>query len=1550
MPDYSNVYISGSKLEATTIGVEYASTGNFNVLTLNGTGVALTGHKHSTNDITNFGGGLSGLSSLGDIPSGTYVYSTGLNSFTTGIITSFARTILDDSDVNAVRSTLGLSSLISVSGLLTLGTGVTADIILSDSVGYNTVFNNNKKNIDFSVKGTGGTDQFFYDASLGRLGVNTSAPDATLHIVSDCALDGMKIESTTNCTTGVHLFMLHRPGQTPVDGSYPCTISLAGRDHNNNVIYYAKLKSKAVYTDNNSVTGTLGEFYVYLDRNGSDNTALRLSNSLVAIGTTNSISSGSALYNIIGSGNTYNGNSFTNLGNNNYSNPSLNTIIVGSDNTSYANHNQILGRNIEVENSGNTTLGHSIYQVGNKNYILGANIDATGNNLVILGETHNTSGDYKISIGNNITDMGSNNINVGSGLVSNASNTINVGQNSKYSGNSGVVVGVNNAVTGDNNFVVGNNINVISSGLFICGQSITVNNAADSMVLERNVSINNVSGVVVVGRGNSVSSTNNVLSLYGYKNTTNGTIRNTTIIGDQNAISAASGSVVIGTSSTTSGTVNNTISIGNRNYLGGNSFNNLQIGNYNNQSSPRLLTNGSATGNFVANNSAFVNTITVGNQNAFPSSGNTILVLGNKNSTAGNFSTIAGHMNNSRSANFGILLGKSNYLAGEDNILAGNNNDLYGKSNVVLSPRGSNVFGSETIVLGNNEFVSNGTVIGFNNTLYGNNNNILGKNNTAGGTIYSFTATISNNTISTYTINALTNLVQGDRLFVYLYSPVAGDNNGSYIYDRTIATNGVQYSNGVTQITVNNGTIPTTTNNGNNTNGFDDAIDSSVPTSVSGYIIKANDGANNYIYGDNNTITNSTGNTIFGYRNTITDNNTNVIVGNNLSCSGTNTLVMGATTARSLVVSDNFVINTGLGINNVYILGTDNNIYSTFDNVNKRLGVGTRSPRSAVDISGALTVSSLRLGLSATNNNILVTDSDGNISTTDRTLNIGTTYGLLYRLSDTSSSGIDRFRYDNSNKSLTVYNNEAADVEALHPALTITPNEGMVFNVQGNYYDDSFDLTINGSGEPGPVLFKTDYGNNRIVLYDTITENAILKQNIRVSGTAYFPNLLTSGTFLAIDRNTKGLVYNRFAPNTIITTDSSSAATGYKSTRWFHNEKLFCLSPASDHTSIGDSFTESDYNTIISNNSNGTYQTVFNRLGYGSQAGSGFVVLFSGGAISQRGMRIDYNNSKIGINTTVSELANKNNTLVVNGSLFANTLRVGEVATSGYALVAADSSGNITYKAIDLGLAAPTLQYPFIVETTNNVTKLKLTSKNEAGTSLVSSGPYNDLGRTIAWNGDSNSWYSPEHFRMYKGNTSNQYHTLMFGKYASNYYLDTNNAHYFSAGSFHTSENTYQGSSQYAQYYLRGSGSDTGAILYLTTDFAIDNGASTPTVYNTIATPQSLDQQFHTYYYDIAISVLARNTSNNNTAAGAINIRGAYKCLGAGGGSRGTLTQIGTPVVSTFLDSAINTIGAELVVSPNSIRNLVIRCTGIGGYVTMWSATARINQISLPTF
>lgn len=1547
MPDYSNIYISGSKLEATTIGVEYASTGNFNVLTLNGTGVALSGHKHSTNDLTNFGGGLSGISSLGNVPSGVYVYTTGLNSFTTGVITSFARTILDDSDVNSVRSTLGLSSLISVSGLLTLGTGVTSDIILSDAVGYNTVFNNNRKNIDFTVKGTGGTDQFYYDASLGRLGVNTSSPDATLHIVSDCSLDGMKIESTTNCTTGVHLFMLHRPGQTPVDGSYPCTISLAGRDYNDNVIYYAKLKSRAVYTNNNSSTGTLGEFYIYVDKNGIDNTALRLGNSLLALGTTNTISSGSNLYNLIGSGNTYNGNAFNNFGNNNYSNPSLNTIIVGSDNTSYANNNQIVGRNIELEGSGTTAIGYSAYHSGNLGYILGSNIDSTGNYSVLLGQSHNNSGNNVIIVGLNNIDLGSNNISVGSNLLTNASSAINIGQGSQYIGNTGVNIGVNNTISGDNNFVVGNNINVVSTGLFICGQSININNVTDAIVLERNVNVSNASGIVIVGRGNNIASTNNTVAIYGYKNSTDGPLRNSTVIGDQNSISTVSGSVVIGSLSTISGSINNSISIGQQNYAAGNNFNNIQLGNYNNQLGQRLLTNGSATGTSNGNNNAFVNTITIGNQNIYSESGNTILTIGNKNNTNGNYSTIVGHINTTRNAGYGILLGKSNYLVGEDNILTGNNNNVYGNSSVVLSPRGSNVYGEDSIVIGNNEFVSNGTVIGYDNDLYGNNNNLIGSNNTVGGVKYAFSASINNSAISTYTINALTNLVPGDRIFVYLYNPAGSDNSQRYVFDRTIATNGVQFSNGITQVTVNNGNIPVISANRSNLNNFNDGPDFTIPTTATGFIIKANSGSNNYLYGDANTVSNGTGNIILGNLNNINNGIGNIIIGNSHTYAGSNSLVIGPSSSRNIILSNNLIINSGLGINNTLIVATDNTVYSSFDNVNKRLGLGNISPRSTLDVSGTITASALRLGLSATANNILSTDSNGNISSVSRTTNTGVTSGILYRVSETLSSGIERLRYNTSNYGLTLYNNEASDPNTLHPALTIVPNEGMVFNVQGNFYDDEFNLTINGSGDPGPILLQTEYNNNRIVMHDTVSRNSIFKQDTRTSGLAYFPNLQTSGTYLAIDRSNKALVYSRFSPNTLMVTDTTSVGTGYKSVRWFHNDKLLCISPASDHTTVSDSFSESDYNTIISNNSNGNYQTIFNRLGYGSPAGSGFVVLFSGGSVSQRGLRIDYNTSKIGINTTPSELTSKNNTLVVNGSIFANSLRVGEAATSGYALVAADSSGNLSYRAIDLGLAAPTLQYPFIVETANNVTKLKLTSKDSAGVSLVSSGPNNDLGRILAWNGSSNDWYSPEHLRVYKGTTNERLHNLMFGKYASNYYLDTNNAHYFSAGSFHTSENTYQGSSQYAQYYLRGSGSSAGESLYLTTNFSINGGGSSPVVYNSICLPDTLDQLFQTWHYDIVISVLGRNTTNNTTVAGAINIRGAYKCLSTGG-SRGTPTQLGSPIVSTFTDSALNSIGAELV--SYGPRILGLRCTGVAGYVTMWSATARINQISLPTF
>jgi len=1558
MPTLANDYsITGSIINDTTIGIYYPSTGNFNTLTVNNTGVSLSGHIHTFSDITNFSNGLSGLADLGNIPSGVYVYTTGLNQFSSGVITSFARSLLDDSTVADARNTLGLNSLSTVSGVLVLGSDVAQDIILSNIPGSGTIFNNQKKNIDFYVKGTGTNSAFYYDASYGRLGINTTQPDTLLHIVSNCSLDGLKIETTTNCTTGVHLLLQHNPGATPISGSFPATISLAGRDDNGNTIYYAQLRSKAVYTDGDSDTGTQGELLAYVDHDSTGNLVMRLSNSGTYLGPHNTLTGASTLYNLMGSGNNINGNSFVILGNSNTANPATNNIIVGSSNDSFGSSNQIVGRLVEAQGTGNIINGFTVYVDGDNNYLYSTNVLYTGDYSAMLGRLITGSGNYDILVGNNIYNSGNLNIMIGSGLNNIGNSLTLIGQNLFHRGNSGVLIGSNNASTGNGNLLIGNRLNVVSTGLFICGDTISVTNVVDSLILEKNVTVSNASGIVIVGRGNDITSTNNVLGIYGYQNTTRNNIRNSNILGDSNVLSESSGSLVLGTMNSVSGTIYNDIVIGKQNYLYNSSNNNLFIGNLNNQSGLRLNNDGSITGTVALNTGRFINTIAIGNQNVYQNSGNLQISVGNKNDVNGLYGITVGNINTVRNGNYDILIGKSNYMAGPENILIGNDARVFGNKNVVLSPSSdTRVFGNKVISMGtDNGLQSNGSVVGHDNNLYGDNNNVYGSNNTAGDTKYLFTATIVSNGFASNLISFNSNITgsirNGDEILVYVYNPTPTDNNNIYVFNRSVQSSSWDGLN--TAVTLSSPITLQTNNPQSNPNSFNDAFSAVVPTLASGYIIKRSLGSNNYIYGDYNTVR-GTGNTVVGFNNTLSTYSTGTwTVGNNLTHSyGNNYMVMGPTDATKMILGTDLVINTGLGIDNIYIVGNNANPYVYYNNSNRRVGILNTSPRSVLDVSGTITTNALRIGLSGNNGDILVTDGDGNITYSNRTTNSGLTGGITYRLSETLSSGIDYVRWNNNTNTLSVHNwddpESPGNVGFWPAALIIRANSGMLVNANHSFNSDTFNLIVRGSGDVDnyPTLLRTDVNENRVYLHDTNLVTATVSQGVRITGDLTLPGLTNSGTLVTLSSN-KNLQYHQIDPHTILTTTSIYQPTGYRNLRWFEDTKRLCLGNTTTHTDNSISFVENEYNTIISNSvaANGSNYTVFNRDGLGSWPGSGFVVLYSG--VSERGLRIDYLNQKIGINTTPSELAGKNNALVVNGSIYGTALRLGESATSGYALIAVDNSGNLGFRPVNLNLASNTIQYPFVLETNNNITKLKLSSYDESNVALVANGSYNDLGRVLAWNGDSDSWYSPPHFRLFKGDTSVvRRHHILFGEYASNYYLTTQNIHAFSAGSFHTSDNTYEGSTQYLQYYLRGSGNGA-ATCELSTDFSYDDADNTPSSSNAnVITFPSTNQDYHSWMYEAMVSVVGRNTNTNVYAAGAVKLVGAIKRLGAGG----ALVHIGNYKQDIFADNALNGIGAEMVFSPGTAGagTMTIRCTGVANHRTAWSATVKINQLSLP--
>jgi hypothetical protein len=1552
---YQDISVTGSFINDTVIGEYFPSSGYFNTLELNGTGVSISGHQHLLTDISDLGSGITGISALGDIPSGVYIYTTGENLFGSGVITDLGRSILDDETVADVKATLGIESLSTVSGVVVLGSDAAADIILSDIDGSGTIFNNLYKNIDFYVKGSGDTgNAFYYDASKGRLGINTLEPDSLVHVVSNCALDGFKIETTTNCSTGVHIFMLHNPGSAPIDGSYNGTISLAGRDHNNNVINYARLRSLAASTDNNSTSGTFGELHGFIDKNGDDSMVMRLARDVVLLGSANDLQIDSSGSYMIGSGNVASGNYFIVLGNNNSGTVNHYGIVLGNDNELHNIDNHAIGKNIVLHGSGNSAFGFDIMDSGNLNYIYASDVSYTGNNSVILGVDNQGSGSNLISVGNTNYNYGLSNILIGSGLEVRSNKSVVIGNSSLYNGNSGVLIGAHSATTGNNNFIVGNNIKVVSTGLFICGQDLDVSNVQDSLILEKNVSVTNTSGVVIVGRGNNIGSTNNIAGIYGYQNATDSDIKRTNILGGENALSNASGSLIVGSENFASGTVYNTINIGRKNYLHGTSYNNIFIGNLTNQSGLQLSTNGTITGTSYDNNNPLVNIVAVGNQNVFPSTGNMTVALGNKNKSFSNGGVIAGSLN-SLNGHYSTLIGKSNYVVGNDNILMGNDNNLYGTNSVVISPRDSLVYGTDNIVIGNNEFVSNGTFIGNDNAVYGDSNLVIGDHNDIGDTRYSFVATISNSNITAYNITGTTNLSPGDEILIYVTNIVGSDVAQNFVYARTIATNGVVYDAGtnITQITVNNGAVPLTNSSVSNPSNFDDAfvVNSSI-TVANGYIIRFNQSARNYLYGDNNVISSGTGNLVIGNNNSVSHGLRNILFGQGLSATNlSDSMIIGPDLTKRVIIGDNIVFNSGLGQNNIFVVGTDDVAFANFNNVNKRLGIGNTNPRSTLDVSGTLTATNLRLGLTSTPNLELVTNSDGTISAATRTMFSGTTNGFVYMLSNNIGSGIDSTAYNVDNDSFTWFNTIPSDPTETTPGLVITPNQGAIFNASNSFYDEEFNLTIYGSGDPvdAPVLFDTEYLHNRIVMYNTVADTGVFKGDVRVTGLLYLPSLQTDGSVLRI--NSDGdIESNKLLASTIPTVTTDYKITGYQTMRYFGDEKVFCLAKTdvADHATLTNTFVDSEYNIILS--SDPTQETIFNRQGESSSAGSGFVVLYENSDRDQQGFRIDYTNKQVGINTRVTDLEDHpNKALVVNGPAYVETLRVGTATTAGNILVA-DANGNLSYQAIDLGLAANTLRWPLSIDVDGGTSYLALSSDDEDGVALDNNGVDNDLGRMLAWNGDSSSWYSTSHLRAYKGDTDgSKTHNIMFGEHASNSYLQTKDMHIFSAGSFHSSADEYRGSSQYAQYYLRGSGNGT-AVALLFTDWSIDNVNPTANRTNQIAIPAAGDTpEFFSWHYELIVSLIGKDISEGATdevlRAGSIRVEGAFHSLNG----QSNLTFLPASVTK-FVQSELDPIGVELVSDLNTAGVVNIRCTGVSNYSIMWSAVARINQLSLPNF
>jgi hypothetical protein len=368
-----------------------------------------------------------------------------------------------------------------------------ANIVLPGSSGLKTVFNNLGYDTDLQIKGTG-TNQLYFDAATGRLGINTNTPSTILHIIGKCAGDTLRLESTTQCPTGVALTLYHSPNTGSDVGDYPATINLAGRNSNGSQVNYAQIRSRILGT---TIGSTSGEIVISVDNSG----------------VSTNIITANIRKTIVGLGSNAN---------------NTNNIILGNNVKDSGNTNITLGHNTSISgatSNNNLVLSNSGVVLGSNNIVGGLSAYASGDNIAALGSTNNSRGSNIASIGNNLVSSGSYIINHGSANSVSGNYAVSVGSNNILTNtSSGIVYGFNNTVSNSSGTILGNLVNATGTGNYICG-------------INHSVSGNNNN---LFGLGITTNGSNN--SVIGQTNTLTGS--HTIVIGDGNTHSGTSGIVI----------------------------------------------------------------------------------------------------------------------------------------------------------------------------------------------------------------------------------------------------------------------------------------------------------------------------------------------------------------------------------------------------------------------------------------------------------------------------------------------------------------------------------------------------------------------------------------------------------------------------------------------------------------------------------------------------------------------------------------------------------------------------------------------------------------------------------------------------------------------------------------------------------------------------------------------------------------------------------------------------------------------------------------------
>jgi hypothetical protein len=1272
----------------------------------------------------------------------------------------------------------------------------------------------------------------------------------------------------------------------------PTTVSKSGD-------YPATINLKGVNTNDSEIIYAQIKSRI-LNANTS-NTSGELSFYVDKTGIPSQIFVGSVQKIILGQDNTVlNGLYPTVIGKSNSVNNCRNFSLIGnSNNINQINEGLILGYLNSASGSGTIAITNFSMISGVENLVFGTINNISGYENIIVGGSDNITGVGNTLIGSDSNIIGSSGLLVGSNLIVFGLKNVNFGSNNNISGNNNLYYGNQGLInSGNNNINIGNSQSVLSSnsGIFI-GNGISLTNSNNTIIIGLNNNYYTLPNSLLFGSNNYASTGSSGLVLFGQNNNFLG----------------ASGSLVFGQNNNISGSINNIV-VGQTNGSYGNSNNNIVIGLLNNKTGIFISTT-SISGNPIDNtNSILDHNILFGINNNVLTALNSVTV-GNKNNVSGTNNDVVGSFNYTTSSGNNIL-GNSNAIIGSNNTNIGDYNRLFGSNIIALGNSGS-IYGNSSVNIGQNKLLASGNIIGSNNIVHNIRNNIYGSNNIAGGaTEYKFT-------------------INSDKIIIDRATPDIsnGDTLGLYISNQNTTVPYYEYL--AADKTYNGGSDETTfsltysqVNLFHIAQNFNDST--STPSIVSGILTKIkssnNLGLSSVIIGNDNISRNGSG-IVIGNYNSVSGENV-IAIGNNIKYTGDNGVVIGSTDNNKFISNNtHFIINPSLAQNGLRMWGNSGLVVQYVDFINNRVGINTTNPTYDLDVNGIIKASNIIVsGGSA--GYVLVSDASGLGSWQKQIAITGLNNSLLVKLPDNTISGVDAFVFTPENTGINLFDSKIL----LSATGTLFNNSNLVFT---NDVDDII-LSINTN-------------------IDTVSGTNFVSNNLRVIDSVVLPASSLSGGLLYVSNNGT-LTSNRLSvPNCLLFNNGSNNPDGDSKLRYISGVIAFGSSDFNN-----DSFDQTNYDHLISVNND--YNIVFNR----SKNLQNNFSIWSNTSLNgdDSPLGVHYSHSGVlGVHTAGPQKysASDDVRLRVAGKIHANSLKVGTgPTTSGFYLRAIDDSGNLALQELTLPLTQ-LATYPIISSigqgTTTYVVSLS-PYKNYTSATELEGGNKVDGGKTLVFNGSNTAaqrWVVADNFRARQGGCGNTcYKGIEFGKRAS--LLQTNEMIAFAGGAFKNLQNSeeynsYNGSSQFAQYQLRTATS--GVQSYdLLTDFPVNTSVSSN---NTMAFNNTAIDDGHNitnpnrnyiWQYNITLNAIWQSGTDATTIDGGCFIyEGAIKKIGS------SFSLIGTPLVRSYLPTTRPQLsGIVRPTSNDSINRLQILASGgTNNYHIKWSATAQINQINLPS-